>query len=125
VAAPWSLVKRNSGQGRDRMNEDKREYKRHAINVVAEVGISREDHSNLHLIDESGVIIGMVNNISMSGMGLFTTSKLKKTDTINVKKMGLSDKLPWNVNGTVVWAKRMGNFYNVGISFEKKVNLNI
>ncbi|MBI3399425.1 MAG: PilZ domain-containing protein [Deltaproteobacteria bacterium] len=98
--------------------KDKRGHRRHYIIAEANIKLFR---------DGSKWINTMLVNISKDGIGIYSKRPFKTREKIVVQIAFLEHKrlqIVEEINGTIRWARQIGNNYAAGIMFDKIINKN-
>ncbi len=107
------------------MKEDKRRHERQAIKGLINLKFYSWRTSDT-ISDKAEIVIGMVNNVSKSGLGIRAFNQVDVGIPVTIRRLILGEEEYDNdLLATVVWQRAEGSCYNIGISFEKEIDLDI
>ncbi len=97
--------------------KDKREHRRYPILATA---VIKAENGRDALPVES-----LVANISRSGLGLYSYSRIEKGVPVSIEITFVSlkgSKRKDTVEGEVVWLSKLGRLYYIGVVFDEELN---
>ncbi|UCG77272.1 MAG: PilZ domain-containing protein [Nitrospirota bacterium] len=65
----------------------------------------------------------LIKDISLSGLGLFSTTPLNEGDTVSIKRINFNKRIYHeHITGKVVWVSGKEKAYHIGIEFENIIS---